>query len=349
MTATLFKARVWERGTVTGTGAVALPGVAQVGGFQTFTSTITNGAQIIYGIFDYANNAWEIGKGIYTTSGNSFTRATVIESSNAGGLVSFAGATCDIQVVSPSPVQTSAGSGSQGIPVALNASGLIDNTMLAQVTKNGADGSNIITLSASTTLTAAQSGSTILSTGLTGAATYTLPTNAAGLNYSVYGNGSYAVTITAPAGAIVLPDGTATASYVMPISYNQEIFLVADGTNWRASTTGRAVVAQAVNVNEAVQIGQVLGGVSSNSYSNVSGSRAIGTMYTNSSGRPRVLSIALNVPSTASANGYVNGNIIYSSSATGYIMLMMIVPAGQTYEVTNSITGTITIDLWWEW
>jgi len=110
---------------------------------------------------------------------------------------------------------------------------------------------NAVNVSASTTLTVAQSGGTIIPVGLTGPITLTLPTNALGLNYSVYGNGSYQVTVTAPAGNIYLPDGTFSASYVLPASYEQEVFLIADGTNWRAINTG------AVNLTTLVAAGLI--------------------------------------------------------------------------------------------
>lgn len=122
---------------------------------------------------------------------------------------------------------------------------------------SGATGTNTATLAVSTTLTAAQSGTTFNTDNFVAAGTITLPTPVAGLNYVIYGNHAYNITISAGTALIYLPDVSSVASYVMPLSNMAAIFLFADGSNWRAHTIGRSVVAPAVNANEAVQRGQV--------------------------------------------------------------------------------------------
>lgn len=99
-------ARVWETPvTVTGTGSVTLPGTASTG-YRTFAATFTSGDTCPYLIRDTVTNAWETGTGTITISAGVATlaRTTVLESTNANALVSFAGNACDVQVdYPPSP------------------------------------------------------------------------------------------------------------------------------------------------------------------------------------------------------------------------------------------------------
>lgn len=78
--------RVQETTTTTGTGALSLGGA--VSGYQTFSSVATNGQQVYYAVYDGASN-WEIGRGVYNSSGDTLSREVVFASSNSGSLVSF--------------------------------------------------------------------------------------------------------------------------------------------------------------------------------------------------------------------------------------------------------------------
>lgn len=132
MATTQFKARVWERAVVSGTGSVSLNGTAQAGPFRNFAAAITSGNQVVYSIQDSVANAWEMGVGTFTVGASpasTLTRAP-LESSNGGSLVNFAGNTCDITVEIGSPSQTSAGAASAGVIPALNPNGQIDQTMI---------------------------------------------------------------------------------------------------------------------------------------------------------------------------------------------------------------------------
>ena len=97
--------RVKETSATTGTGTLTLAGA--VAGFQAFSAAFTTGATVYYCITDTSNN-WEVGQGVYTTSGATLTRATVLASSNAGALVSFPGATTVFNTV-PAALVTAAG------------------------------------------------------------------------------------------------------------------------------------------------------------------------------------------------------------------------------------------------
>jgi len=91
--ALVVKDRVKETSTITGTGTLTLAGAAD--NFQSF-SVIGDGNTTYYAIVDIANGDWEVGLGTYTASGTTLSRDTVLESSNSGSLVSFAGNTVEV-------------------------------------------------------------------------------------------------------------------------------------------------------------------------------------------------------------------------------------------------------------
>lgn len=96
--------RVKETTATTGTGTVTLSG-AQTG-FQSFSSGIGSGNSCYYTIA--LGTQWEVGIGSLTNA-TTFTRDTVISSSNASSLVSFSTGSKDIFCAlpakwTPSPV-----------------------------------------------------------------------------------------------------------------------------------------------------------------------------------------------------------------------------------------------------
>lgn len=91
--ALVVKDRVKETTTTTGTGTVTLGGT--FAGYQEF-SVIGNSNSTFYAIVDGAAGTWEVGIGTYTSSGTTLSRATVLESSNAGSLVSFGAGSKDV-------------------------------------------------------------------------------------------------------------------------------------------------------------------------------------------------------------------------------------------------------------
>jgi len=94
--ALVLKDRVKETTTTTGTGTITLAGASS--GFQSFSS-IGNGNTTYYTIA--GGTEWEVGLGTYTSSGNTLSRDTVLESSNGGSLVNFSAGTKDIFVTYP--------------------------------------------------------------------------------------------------------------------------------------------------------------------------------------------------------------------------------------------------------
>ena len=97
--ALVLKDRVKETSTTAGTGTLTLDGA--VSGFQSF-SAVGNGNSTYYAIVDNITGAWEVGIGTYTSSGTTLSRTTVLSSSNAGSLVTFAANSKDVFVTYPS-------------------------------------------------------------------------------------------------------------------------------------------------------------------------------------------------------------------------------------------------------
>jgi len=97
--ALVVKDRVQEITATTGTGTITLAGA--VLGYQTF-ATVGNGNTTYYTIVDLTAGDWEVGIGTYTASGTTLSRTTVLSSSNAGSLVSFAAGTKNVFVTYPS-------------------------------------------------------------------------------------------------------------------------------------------------------------------------------------------------------------------------------------------------------
>lgn len=86
--ALVFKDRVKETSTTSGTGTLTLGGA--VSGYQSF-SVIGDGNTTYYSIVDAITGDWETGIGTYTSSGTTLARTTVLESSNSNSAVNLAG------------------------------------------------------------------------------------------------------------------------------------------------------------------------------------------------------------------------------------------------------------------
>ena len=82
------KDRVKDQSATTGTGTLTIDGIAPTG-YRTITSAHTDGATVRYTILLSDLTEWEVGEGVWTTSGGTLTRVTVFASSNANALVTF--------------------------------------------------------------------------------------------------------------------------------------------------------------------------------------------------------------------------------------------------------------------
>jgi len=84
--ALVFKDRVKETTTTTGSGTVTLAGASA--GFQSF-SVIGDANTTYYTLV--SGSEWEVGIGTYTSSGTTLSRDTVLESSDNGSKIVLAG------------------------------------------------------------------------------------------------------------------------------------------------------------------------------------------------------------------------------------------------------------------
>ena len=96
--ALVLKDRVKESTATVGLGTFVLDGTST--GYQSF-AVIGNGNTTYYTIAGQGTSEWEVGIGTYTSSGTTLARTTVLDSSNAGSLVSFSSGTKDVFVTYP--------------------------------------------------------------------------------------------------------------------------------------------------------------------------------------------------------------------------------------------------------
>ena len=91
--------RVKETTTTTGTGAISLAGAEA--NFIAFSAALSDGDTTYYAIIDNVNQAYEVGLGTYTASGNTLARTTVLASSNSGSAVNFSAGSKDVFINYP--------------------------------------------------------------------------------------------------------------------------------------------------------------------------------------------------------------------------------------------------------
>jgi hypothetical protein len=86
-------------------------------------------------------------------------------------------------------------------------------------------------------------------------------------------------------------------------------------------------------------------------WQSVIGSRALGTTYTNSTGKPIMVSVVATRINTTTLTAVVSGVTVAIENGTGAASnapttLCFIVPNGATYSVSNS--GSTTLSIWAE-
>lgn len=92
------KDRIKDTSTVFGTGTATLIGDPIVG-YRVFSGNVTNLSTVRYLIENADGSEWEVGEGIYTSSGNTLSRNTIFASSNSGAIVDFSSGTKSVSVV----------------------------------------------------------------------------------------------------------------------------------------------------------------------------------------------------------------------------------------------------------
>ncbi len=139
---------------------------------------------------------------------------------------------------------------------------------------------------------------------------------------------------------ILVGNGTDPVNFIAPSTAGN--VLTSNGTDWISSTP------------VSIGVGQ--------SWTSVTGSRSIGTTYTNNTGMP--IQVSISVRSTTSSGCYVrfyiNGNVVarqgssQNDSADVRANVSLIVPNGNTYKIENADQagnngqGQIAIETWWE-
>jgi hypothetical protein len=139
---------------------------------------------------------------------------------------------------------------------------------------------------------------------------------------------------TLAANNVLLGNGTSALQTVAPSTSGN--VLTSNGTTWASST------------NLAIGVGQ--------SWTDVKASRALGTTYTNSTGKPIQLSVTIGHPNGAnsevsiSVNSVVIGTLAdtYGANSPAFKMgVQHIIPNGATYAI-SIVQGSPTIFLWFE-
>ena len=134
---------------------------------------------------------------------------------------------------------------------------------------------NVVAVTGTTTLTAAQLGSAV---EVSGSSTYTVtlptPVGYTGKAFSIWNSASVAITLSTPSGNIVPATGSGASTYSM--AANSSLELIADGTNWVAAFVS-AGTSLTVTDNTSSNASEYLTWVSSTN-------TTAGTVYTSSTG-----------------------------------------------------------------
>jgi hypothetical protein len=221
--------RVRETTTTTGTGTVTLGGAYT--GFQTFLAAIGDANSTYYTIANVVTGEWEVGIGTYTSSGNVFSRTTVLSSSNSGSLVNFTAGSKDVFVTQPAERNVYV----SGTSVVAANSATIPNALLAN---SGLTlGSTALTLGATTTSVA---GLTLTGAAVNGTLGATTPSTVAATSVTASLDSTFNST-----GAVQISAGTTgqrPTGAVGKIRWNSTLsqYEGYDGANW--TLLGGAVI-----------------------------------------------------------------------------------------------------------
>ena len=141
--------------------------------------------------------------------------------------------------------------------------------------------------------------------------------------------------------------GTGTFTISSPNSNTDRTLVLPDEAGTGLTTASSIASTQLTGDAIPLGVGQT--------WTNVLGSRATGTTYTNSTGRPIMVSVTAGAATYSYCFGWVDGVTITeqqsrdTATTTSQAGVIFIVPAGSTYQVTVNVNGnTSDIDAWFE-
>lgn len=234
---------------------------------------------------------------------------------------------------------------------------LLDTAVAAKITATAATAqfapisysSKAGTIAANTALTAAQCRGQ--SYTVTAASVITLPLPGTDSEVTIVSNIA-SVTVAVPAGIVlVLPDGQnlVAGSLTLSGADSTAIFTSMQGVWFVTAMSGNPIVKPATAANQAVAMSQAYG--IGQTWQNVVAARALGTVYTNTTGKAIMVlaKTATNVAGTAAITATIAGLLMTmaqgNNSVGNYALVgSIVVPPGMTY-VLNS---TAALSEWYE-
>lgn len=142
--------------------------------------------------------------------------------------------------------------------------------------------------------------------------------------------------------------GTGVTTIVPPATNTDRTLTLPDNTGTVITTASTGAVAQAMLETLVVPIGV------GQTWTNVAASRASGVVYTNSTGRPIMVSVCAGVATYSYIDIYVDGVEIFqmlsrdTATTTSGSGAIFIVPAGSTYQAYLNANGSTAVGVWYE-
>jgi hypothetical protein len=260
------------------------------------------------------------------TKATNFTAKDGLPSGNAGKIVKGTEIDTELNAVA-NAIASKSDSNSPtftGTPVAPTASAGTNTTQLATTAFVTAERTNTSTLTNKTLTSPTINTPTISTPAITGGTI----TGITDLTVADGGTGSS----TLAANAVLLGNGTSALQTVAPSTSGN--VLTSNGTTWTSATP---TVVKGLGIGGEV-------------WNNVTGSRALGTTYTNSNSYPIMISVSGTGSGSSGIYVNVNGTEVYRNQAQwngagAFPGAVLIIPAGATYSVTMSTSG---LSAWWE-
>lgn len=148
-----------------------------------------------------------------------------------------------------------------------------------------------------------------------------------------------------------IADNAITNAKIQDSEITNEKILDGELTYAKAAAGEFATSAQGDKADTAVQPADLKEIGVGQTWQNLGASRALDTEYTNSTGKPIMVAVTVDLLSSATSNFKIGGVVVASTttgSSTAYgNTFSFIIPNGQTYEVED-VSGSVTEAHWWE-